>query len=93
MSKILMLAAAALALGTALPAVAGDSEPRCPAAAAGRLPSPDAIRAELESAGYRVDKVELDDGCYEFKVVNDSGYPVKATYEPGTGELLRAELD
>lgn len=93
MSKIPMLAAAALALGTAVPALASDSEPRCPAAAAGQISSPDAIRAELESAGYRIDEVELDDGCYAFKVVNDSGYSVKATYEPATGELLRAELD
>lgn len=93
MSKIVLIAAAALVFGTVVPAVADDSEPQCAAAAAAQTVSADAIQAELEDAGYRIDEIELEDGCYKFEVMNESGYPVKAVYQPSTGELLRAELD
>ena len=51
----------------------------------------EAIRAGLESTGYRVDRVEAEHGGFEVRAVNDSGFPIKATYD-GRGELLRAAL-
>jgi hypothetical protein len=93
------LLATALALGAAAmaaPAMAGEERH----AAGGdcriapgetRLPV-EAIQSALEVLGYRVDRVKLDDGCYEARAVNASGIPIVARYHPGTGELVRARL-
>jgi hypothetical protein len=51
----------------------------------------EAIRAGLESTGYRVGRIEAEHGTFEVHAVNDSGFPIKATYD-GRGELLRAVL-
>lgn len=93
MTKILMIPAVALAFAAAVPAVASESEPQCPASAAAEHVSADTIRAELEAVGYRIDEIEVEDGCYEVEVMNESGYPVEAVYEQATGRLVRAELD
>ncbi|HEY7383800.1 MAG TPA: PepSY domain-containing protein [Beijerinckiaceae bacterium] len=49
------------------------------------------IRAGLESTGYRVDRIEVEHGTFEVRAVNDSGFPIKATYD-ARGELIRAAL-
>jgi hypothetical protein len=101
MHKILLTAT--LALGTATvatlaiaPALAGEgrtaTSDHCrttPGAA--RLPA-EAIGKALEDLGYRVDRVKMDDGCYEARAVNDSGIPIEVRYHPATGDLVRARL-
>ncbi|MBV1796389.1 PepSY domain-containing protein [Siccirubricoccus sp. G192] len=92
-----------LALGTAAvvalaiaPALAdegrtatGDHCRTAPGAA--RLPA-EAIGKTLEDLGYRVDRVKMDDGCYEARAMNDSGIPIEVRYHPVTGDLVRARL-
>ena len=56
-----------------------------------RLPA-ETIRQTLEGLGYRVDRIRMDDGCYEARAVNDSGIPIEVRYHPVTGELVRARL-
>ena len=56
-----------------------------------RLPA-EAIRNTLEDLGYRMDRIKMDDGCYEARAVNDSGIPIEVRYHPVTGELVRAKL-
>jgi hypothetical protein len=100
MRKILLTTAVALGAAAMVPAIA-------PAMAGGernagayacrtspgetRLPA-EAIRKTLEDLGYRVDRVEMDDGCYDARAVNDSGIPIEVRYHPVTGELVRARL-
>ena len=50
------------------------------------------IRKELESTGYQVQRVKAEHGAYKVGVVNDSGFPIMATYDGTSGELIRAAL-
>jgi len=45
-----------------------------------------AVAAKLESQGYSVRAIELDDGVYEVKVVDRQGARLKANLNPATGE-------
>lgn len=45
-----------------------------------------AVAAKLESQGYSVRSIELDDGVYEVKVVDRQGQRLKADLNPATGE-------
>ena len=51
-----------------------------------------AIRSERESTGYQVQRVKAEHGAYKVRAVNDSGFPITATYEGTSGELIRAAL-
>ncbi|MEJ1159498.1 PepSY domain-containing protein [Prosthecomicrobium sp. N25] len=86
------LLAAGLALGAfVLPARADG--PRCPAPAAGTAAvSTGTLQAKLESMGYRVLETEREHRCTVIVAVNDSGFPVELTYEPASGEMVRAAL-
>ena len=53
---------------------------------------PSAVSKGLEDLGYRVSRIEAEHGCYEVRAVNDSGFPIKATYARATGELVQARL-
>lgn len=92
MHPIITVATLALALGAAAPAVAGKAQARCPAPHGDPIVASDTLRQSLTGFGYRVDRIKLEHGCYEVRAVNDSGYPIKAVYDPGTGELVRARL-
>jgi hypothetical protein len=99
MRKFLLTSALALGAAAAIPAIvpalAGEGRTGVydcrTAAGETRLPA-EAIRKTLEDLGYRVDRVETDDGCYDARAVNDSGIPIEARYHPVTGELVRARL-
>lgn len=82
---------AILALGVAAPAWA-DGDNHC-ANTSGGVPVPAAaIRSNLQDLGYQVGRIETEHGCYEVRAVNDSGYEIKATYHPATGDLVQAKL-
>jgi hypothetical protein len=88
MRKILMITAVTLALGGAAIAAGEGRDPSSP--------SPDRVSGEtirmgLEGMGYRVDRIEFEHGCYEVGAVNDSGFPIRATYD-ATGVLIKARL-
>ena len=100
MRKFLLTSALTLGAAAAIPAIApamaGEGRTAgvydCRTTAGDtRLPA-DAIRKTLEDLGYRVDRVEMDDGCYDARAVNNSGVPIEARYHPVTGELVRARL-
>ncbi len=96
LTATLALGAAAAAIPAIAPAMAGEGRSagsyHCRVAPGEvRLPA-EAIRRTLEVLGYRVDRVKMDDGCYEARAVNDSGIPIEARYHPVTGELVRARL-
>jgi hypothetical protein len=101
MRKILLtsamaLGAAAAAIPAIVPAMAGEERNAgaydCRTAPGEtRLPA-EAIRNALQEFGYRVDRIKMDDGCYDARAVNDSGIPIEARYHPVTGDLVRARL-
>jgi hypothetical protein len=51
-----------------------------------------AIRGNLERLGYRVESVQLDQGCHVARAVNDTGLPISVRYDPATGDLVLARL-
>ena len=83
MRKMLIIAAAILA--GAGSAVAGEDRH-----AAAQSQVGDTIRRE--STGYQVQRVKAEHGAYKVRAVNDSGFPITATYEGTSGELIRAAL-
>lgn len=52
----------------------------------------EAIRQQLEGFGYRVSHIEAEHGRLKLRAVNDTGLPIKLTYDLATGEMLRAAL-
>ena len=92
MRTLVIATAAALALGAAGAAIAGESRGAAPAASEGV--SSDTIRTNLESMEYRVSRIVLlaAHDLYEVSAVNDSGLPIEVTYDARTGELVRAKL-
>ncbi len=96
LTAALALGAAAAMIPAIAPAIAGEGRRADPyhcrvAPGEARLPA-ETIRKTLEDLGYRVDRIRMDDGCYDARAVNDSGIPIEARYHPVTGELVRARL-
>lgn len=90
MQKLVIGAAAALALAAAGVAVADESVDLFPRASSGV--SGETIRTHLEGMGYRVDHIKPEHDCWEIRAVNDSGFPIKAKYDRVFGELIQAKL-
>jgi hypothetical protein len=80
-------AATALALGTSGASLAGETFDKASSSI-----SSDTIRKSLETMGYRVDRIKAEHDCYEVQAVNDSGFPIKATYDATSGLLMEAKL-
>jgi hypothetical protein len=88
MMKFLAVPALAVGLAAVTPAFAGDDY-------AGRINVPreqwlsvnDVIK-KISDQGYKVTKVEVDDGTYEFEGTNADGVYVEAHVHPATGAIL-----
>jgi hypothetical protein len=51
----------------------------------------DEFKNRIDSLGYDLRSVEVDDGAFKTRIVDrESGLPVKAKFDSFTGELLRA---
>ncbi len=92
MKKTTLIAAAALALAFAVPAVAyADFD----LVAYNRLNvpqdqwlSPSEIADKLAGQGYKVLEIESDDGAYEVEMLDKNGVKVETHVHPVTGALL-----
>lgn len=89
MSKIVIACSAAVAFAATGMALAGESQGLF---APGEGVSSVSIRMDLEGMGYQVGLIEAERNCFEATAVNDSGFPIKATYDAATGELLQVRL-
>ena len=84
-----VLIAGAFAAALAIPASAGDDM------VYGRLnvppsnwKSPSAIGEILATQGYKVHKIESDDGAYEVDMTDKNGVLVEVHVHPTTGDIL-----
>lgn len=50
--------------------------------------SPSQIAEKLAAQGYKVHKIETDDGAYEVDMTDKNGVLIEAHVHPATGELL-----
>lgn len=51
------------------------------------------LRQKLETEGWTVFRIKVDDGCYEVKGRNPEGHRAEAEYSPATFELREMEYD
>ena len=79
-----LLAAAALSIAMLTPAFAGDRL-NVPA---DQWLSPSALTDKLTSQGYKVHKIETDDGAYEVDMTDKNGVLIEADVHPATGDIL-----
>lgn len=49
------------------------------------------LRQMLEAKGWKVQRIKVDDGCYEVKGLDQDGNKVKAEYFPATLRLRKLE--
>lgn len=79
-----------LALGLAtLPAWAGDD---CDAPV-NRWQSRDAVRQMATAQGWQVQRLRIDDGCYEIRGTDATGRTFKAKVDPETLKVLKIKQD
>ena len=47
------------------------------------------LRQQLEQRGWTVQRIKVDDGCYEVRGVDNSGNAFKAKYEPASLRVIK----
>lgn len=50
------------------------------------------LRQQLEDQGWTVQRIKVDDGCYEVKGLDADGHRVKAEYAPASLNLREIEI-
>lgn len=51
------------------------------------------LRQQLERQGWTVQRIKVDDGCYEAKGVDRHGNKLKAKYAPASFRIYKLEID
>jgi len=76
-------------LGLSAPVRASEDECRVPMA---EWRPREQLKAKIRAEGWqRLDRIEVDDGCYEAKGYDREGWRVEAKYDPKTFELVKLE--
>lgn len=81
----------AAALFTAFAGTAAASD-LCNVAEADRQPI-EALQQKLESEGWTIKNMKVDDGCYEAYATNAEGERVEAYFDPKTFEMVKSKVD
>lgn len=87
--KALFLAGVVLAGVLASGAVVADT--RCQAPVQDWLPR-ETLRKQLEQQGVLVQRIKVDDGCYEVRGMDVHGNRFKAIYAPESLQLLKLKV-
>ena len=53
----------------------------------------EALRKQLEQGGWTVQRIKVDDGCYEVRGTDRSGNRVKAKYSPAALRIRKLEIE
>ena len=91
MRRFLIPSALAVALSVSAGAAMADSSPD-KVAAAGSI-SMGQMTSRLQSQGFTIRKIKLDDGRYKVKAIDAAGHKQKLSVSPMTGETLASEAD
>ncbi|WP_417566160.1 PepSY domain-containing protein [Marinobacter sp.] len=51
------------------------------------------LRQKLESEGWKVYRIKVDDGCYEVKGLAPEGYRAEASFAPASLKLMEMERE
>jgi hypothetical protein len=52
----------------------------------------DVLRQKVERHGWTVQRIKVDDGCYEVRALDRKGNKVKARYAPASLRILSLEI-
>ena len=70
-------------------AVLADTDCNVPVA---QWQSREVLRQQLEQQGLQVQRIKVDDGCYEVRGINADGNRFKAQYAPDSLSVLKMEI-
>lgn len=79
-ARLFIPAATAIILATAAGAV--SASPYCARAPRDQWKPVAEARAAVEKLGYKVDRIKIDDGCYEVKATDKSGTRFEIKLDP-----------
>ncbi|ACI92012.1 hypothetical Cytosolic Protein [Afipia carboxidovorans OM5] len=51
--------------------------------------SREAVQKSAEAHGWKVDRIKIDDGCYQIRGIDETGQPFKAKIDPGTLAVVK----
>lgn len=88
--KVRLPIAAALASLLVCGAALADTECNDPVAS---WQPRETLRAKIERRGWVVQRIKVDDGCYEVRGLDRKGNKFKAKYAPASLRLLALEFD
>ena len=49
----------------------------------------EAVQAMAQARGWQVDRLRIDDGCYQIRGIDETGQPFKAKIDPGTLAVVK----
>ena len=55
----------------------------------GRWQPREAVQAMAQARGWQVDRLRIDDGCYQIRGTDEAGQPFKAKIDPATLEIVK----
>lgn len=84
---VVTIAAMTLISGTAMASSTYCNEPKS------KWMSVGSIKAKVTSMGYKVRKIEVDDGCYEAYATDSSGRRMEIYLNPVTAEVVKMKED
>ncbi len=90
--KFKTLSLSAIGLLVSVAAANATASDLCNVAEADRQPIEN-LQSRLESEGWEIRKIKVDEGCYEAYAINAEGQRVEAYFDPQTFELIKSEID
>ena len=55
----------------------------------GRWQPREAVQAMAQTRGWQVDRLRIDDGCYQIRGADETGQPFKVKIDPATLEIVK----
>lgn len=55
----------------------------------GRWQPREAVQAMAQARGWQVDRLRIDDGCYQIRGADETGQPFKVKIDPATLEIVK----
>lgn len=92
MKTLFVVLTSAAALGFVAPAIA-DTRNNCSELPKAQWMSVEAITKKASALGYDVRRVKAERGCYEVYAIDAKGARVEAYFHPGTGDVVKVEVE
>ncbi|RLQ20497.1 PepSY domain-containing protein [Seongchinamella sediminis] len=51
------------------------------------------LQAQLAASGWQVDRVKVDDGCYEVRGLDRNGHRIEAKFSPASLQIVELEIE